>query len=137
MNVLVYAQRGGSTENEEIGDWLQAVANGDAAFGISTLVLSGLIRVVTHPRVFERPTPLADAIDFATSLRARENCVELAPGERHWSIFTRLCAATGAVGNAAPDAYFAALAIESGSEWITTDRGFARFRDLRWRHPLS
>ena len=30
-----------------------------------------------------------------------------------------------------------ALAIESGSEWVTTDRGFARFEGLRWRHPLA
>jgi len=35
------------------------------------------------------------------------------------------------------DAYLAALAIESGSEWVTTDRDYARFRGLRWRHPLS
>jgi hypothetical protein len=36
-----------------------------------------------------------------------------------------------------PDAYFAALAIESGCDWITTDRDFARFKGLRWRHPLA
>jgi hypothetical protein len=36
-----------------------------------------------------------------------------------------------------PDAWFAALAIESGSEWITTDRDDARFAGLRWRHPLE
>jgi predicted nucleic acid-binding protein len=35
------------------------------------------------------------------------------------------------------DAYYAALAIESGSEWITTDRDFSRFTGLRWRHPLG
>jgi predicted nucleic acid-binding protein len=34
-------------------------------------------------------------------------------------------------------ARLAALAIESGSEWITTDRDFARFPSLRWRHPLG
>jgi hypothetical protein len=38
-------------------------------------------------------------------------------------------------GNLVPNAYLAALAIESGSEWITTDRDFGRFPDLRWRHP--
>jgi hypothetical protein len=37
----------------------------------------------------------------------------------------------------APDAYLAALGIESGSEWITTDRDFSRFPGLRWRHPLD
>jgi predicted nucleic acid-binding protein len=40
-------------------------------------------------------------------------------------------------GNLVPDAYLAALAIESGSEWITTERGFARYPGLRWRHPLA
>ena len=36
-----------------------------------------------------------------------------------------------------PDAYLAALAIEHGATWITTDRGFARFPGLRWRLPLD
>jgi hypothetical protein len=62
--------------------------------------------------------------------------VTLAPGERHWDIFQRLCREVNAKGNLIPDAYLAALAIESGSEWITTDRDYARFPGLRWRHPL-
>lgn len=36
-----------------------------------------------------------------------------------------------------PDAYLAAIAIENGLEWVTTDRDFARFPGLRWRHPLG
>jgi len=35
-----------------------------------------------------------------------------------------------------PDAWFAALAIESGCEWITPDRDYARFPGLRWRTPF-
>jgi hypothetical protein len=42
----------------------------------------------------------------------------------------------GARGNLVPDAYLAAMAIESGCEWITTDRDYSRFKGLRWRHPL-
>jgi hypothetical protein len=63
--------------------------------------------------------------------------VTLVPGERHWDIFQRLCREANAKGNLIPDAYLAALAIESGAEWITTDRDYARFPGLRWRHPLS
>lgn len=48
-----------------------------------------------------------------------------------------LCRTANAKGPLVPDAYLAALAIESGSEWITTDRDFARFPGLRRRHPLS
>lgn len=61
----------------------------------------------------------------------------VAPGPRHWEIFDRLCRAAEAKGSLVPDAYLAALAIESGSEWITTDRDFSRFPGLRWRHPLA
>jgi predicted nucleic acid-binding protein len=74
---------------------------------------------------------------FIADLRSRQNCVILAPGVRHWEIFERLCRETGAKGNLIPDAYLAALAIESGSEWITADRDFSRFPVLRWRHPLA
>ena len=70
-------------------------------------------------------------------LREQPGCVLVSPGERHWEIFTRLCKAVGAKGNLISDAYFAALAMESGAEWITADRDYARFPGLRWRHPLT
>jgi hypothetical protein len=62
---------------------------------------------------------------------------DLLAEQRHWDIFTGLCRSAGVKGNRVPDAYLAALAIESGSEWITTDRDFSRFPGLRWRHPLQ
>lgn len=40
-------------------------------------------------------------------------------------------------GSLVADAYHAALAIETGSTWITTDADFARFPGLNWRHPLE
>jgi len=55
------------------------------------------------------------------------NYVEIRPGPRHWDIFVNLCQRANARGNLVPDAYLAALAIESGSEWITTDRNFGIF----------
>lgn len=70
-------------------------------------------------------------------MRGQPNAVAIAPGGRHWQIFTRLCAEAKTRGNLVPDAYLAALAIESGSEWISTDRDYMRFPELRWRHPLD
>jgi len=100
-------------------------------------VLSGFIRVVTHPKVFSRPTAMADALAFAAQVREQANCVVVTPGPRHWEIFKRLCLENGVKGNLVPDAYLAALAIESGCEWVTTDRDFGRFKGLRWRSPLN
>lgn len=109
----------------------------DAAFAVAELVLAGFVRVVTNPRVFVEPVPLARALEAADALRLHPHAVLVAPGARHWEIFARLCRDVAAKGNLTSDAYFAALAIESGSEWITTDRDFARFPGLRWRHPLA
>src|SRR2546425_2896489 len=137
VNVLVYAHRGDAPDHARYAAWLEEVARGDAAFGLAELVLSAFLRIVTHPRIFTPPTPLEDALAFVEGLRARPNCVPVAPGPRHWELFTAACRRAGARGNLVPDAYLAALSIESGSEWVTTDRGFARFQGLRWRHPLD
>jgi toxin-antitoxin system PIN domain toxin len=87
--------------------------------------------------VFRRPSTLEDAMEYASGIRNQPNAVPLTPGERHWEIFQRLCAGVSAKGNIIADAYLAALVIESGAEWITTDRDYARFPGLRWRHPLE
>ncbi len=79
---------------------------------------------------------MKQALRFACELRSHPHCVVVAPGSRHWEIFVRLCRTANIKGNLLPDAYLAALAIESGSEWITTDRDYSRFPGLRWRHPL-
>jgi toxin-antitoxin system PIN domain toxin len=137
VNVLVYAHREDARDHARYRDWLRGAVNGPPAFGLSDLVLSGFLRVVTHPRVFADPTPIEQALGFARVLRSSESCVRVAPGDRHWEIFAALCGQARVRGNLVPDAWFAALAIESGSEWITTDRDYARFPGLRWRHPLA
>jgi toxin-antitoxin system PIN domain toxin len=137
VNVLVYAHRSDAERHADYRLWLESVVAADQPFGIADLVLSGFLRIVTHPRVFKRPTPLSQASAFCAVLRSRPNASLLAPGPRHWQIFTRLCEETGARGNLVPDAYLAALAIETGSEWITTDRDYSRFPGLRLRHPLA
>lgn len=137
VNVLVYAHKEGADRHDEYRAWLEDAMNGDEAFGVSDLVLSSVLRIVTHPRVFDPPSTWDRAREFADSVRAAPNAVPIAPGSRHWQIFTDLGGKSGVRGNLVPDAYLAALAIESGAEWITADRGFARYPGLHCRHPLE
>ncbi|HMP73270.1 MAG TPA: PIN domain-containing protein [Kiritimatiellia bacterium] len=109
----------------------------ETAFGLSELVLSSVVRITTHPRVFQQPSRIEESLAFCNALLEQPNAVRVAPGPRHWGIFCSLCEKVGAKGNLAADAYLAALAIESGAEWITTDRDFSRFPGLSWRHPLD
>ena len=137
VNVLVYAARGDADRHAEYRDWLVNAMRGHEPVGISELVLSGVVRVLTHPRIFAVPMSLSDALSFVESLRLQSSAVALRPGARHWSLFRTLCHDGAARGNLVADAYHAALVLEVGAEWITTDRDFARFPGLRWRHPLS
>lgn len=137
VNVLVYAHRRDAADHEAYRRWLEDLVNGSMAFGVSEFVLSSFLRIVTHPAVFKTPSPLKAALGFAEALRAAPHGVPIRPGERHWDIFTRLCSAAGAKGNLVADAFLAALAIESGCEWVTTDRDYSRFPGLAWRHPLQ
>lgn len=137
INVLVYAHRRDLLNHNRYRRWLEEEVTTDRAYGMSELVLSGFLRIVTHPEAFKFPTRLEEALRLASELRSQPNCVVVAPGARHWEIFTHLCRVAGAKSNLVPDAYLAALAIESGSEWITTDRDYSRFPGLRWRHPLD
>lgn len=137
VNVLLYAMRAELPEYAAYRPWLEAVLADAEPFALSELVLSAVVRVTTHPRIYRPPLHLHEALSFADALRAQPHAVVVRPGPRHWQHFTRLCEQAGATGELVADAYHAALAIEHGCEWVTTDRDFARFPGLRWRHPLD
>jgi hypothetical protein len=100
---------------------------------MSPQVLSAMVRISTHPRIYVRPSRLAEALSFSAILLNQPHCQLVQPGPRHWEIFSGLCRHAEATGNLVQDAWYAALAIESGCEWITADRDYARFDGLRWR----
>lgn len=135
VNVLIYAFRTDSENHAEYKAWLESVVNGSAAYGVAPQVLSSAVRICTHSRIFARPSSPADAFEFCRVLLEQPNATVITPGERHWSIFENLCRQAKATGNLIQDAWFAALAIESGCEWLTTDRDYARFPGLAWRAP--
>lgn len=136
VNVLIYAFRTDSEDHQRYKDWLESVVNGPAAYGIAPQVLASVVRITTHTRIYRRPSSRADVFGFCRLLLQQPNATVTTPRERHWAIFEDLCVKAKATGNLAQDAWFAALAIESGCEWITTDRDYARFPGLSWREPL-
>ena len=135
VNVLIYAFRRDSADHGRYRAWLESVLNGPEAYGVSPQVLAALVRVTTHPKIFSRPSRLDDAFAFNRTLLSQPNATLVNPGERHWGIFEALCRRAAAAGNLVQDAWFAALAIEAGCEWISTDRDYARFEGLAWRAP--
>lgn len=136
VNVLLSAFRADSADHSRYRAWLERVVNGEEAYGMSPQVLCSVVRIATHPRVYVSPSRLDDALAFARVLLEQPQCTVVTPGARHFTIFEDLCRQAAVVGNLVQDAWFAALALESGCEWITTDGDFARFPGVRWRRPF-
>ena len=133
VNVLLYAFRANTELHRVYRPWLQQVVNGHEPYAMSPQVLSSVIRIATNPKAFAHPEKTGPVFAFAAALMDHPNCRIVQPGQRHWAIFRGLCETANATGNLVQDAWFAALAIEHGCEWITEDRDYARFPGLRWR----
>lgn len=136
VNVLVYAHRKDLPQHSPFSTWLREEVESGRGYAVCDASLTGFLRVVTNARVFSEPTPLDIALGFIDALRDHSAAIHLSPGARHWRLFAELCTTIGARGNDIPDAYLAALAIESGSELVTADKGFGRFPGLRWSCPV-
>ena len=131
VNILVSAFREDAVHHERCRAWLNDAVAGRERVGLSELVLSGVLRVLTHTKIFHPPTPSDAALDFVDALLAQPGSTTLRPGDGHWRIFRGMAVALQLTGNRLPDAYHAALAIEHGCEWVTLDRGFAIYPGLR------
>lgn len=129
-NVLVHAFRSDAPDHARHKAWVESVINGPAEYGVSSEVLALVVRICTHPRVFRLPSALSDVLQFCRVVQHQPNARRISPGEEHWSIFEGVCDAFEVTGNLVHKAWFVALAIESGCEWITTDADYGRFKKL-------
>ncbi len=135
VNILVYAHREETPGHDRYAAWLTALAEGSEPFALSEPVLHGFVRVATNPRIFDPPSTAAQAFAFLDALIARLGCILIRSGADHWNTFRQLCKEGQLKGKLVADAAHAALAIESGCEWVTADTDFARFAPtLRWKH---
>lgn len=129
VNVLVAASRRDHPHHLAAHGWLDgaldAAADGMAHIGLPPMVSSGFLRLVTHSKVFVEPTPAREAWAFFHALKDSPG-VELLPLGAEWQRFERLCTQHDLVGNAIPDAWIAAVAMEQRMPVVTLDRGFRR-----------
>ena len=136
-NILVYAHVASLPQHERARTWLDAQVNGHAPIGLPWPSLLGFLRLVTNPRVFQRPEAMAEAWGQVAAWLDREVAWIPQPTERHRDILGALLADARVQANLIPDAHLAALAIEHGLLLCSTDGDFARFPRLRWQNPLS
>jgi toxin-antitoxin system PIN domain toxin len=136
-NLLVYAHVSDMKEHEAARAWLDDSLNSSPRVGLPWTSLTAFLRIVTNPRIFPNPETMEGAWrQVAEWIGARPAWIPV-PTDGHAEIFGGLLDEIGGRSDLVPDAHLAALAMEHGLVLCSTDADFARFRELRWRNPLS
>ena len=131
-NILVYADREESPFHNTALRAVRQLAEGDEAWAIPIFCVGEFLRVVSHDRLFDPPTPASDAVESMASLLASPSARLLVPGDRYLSLLRSLIAESKVQGNLVFDAQIAAVCLEHGATTLLTeDRDFARFRSLK------
>ena len=136
-NLLVYAHRADSAWHEAANARVVELAEGRAPWAIPWPCIHEFLAIVTHPKVFAPPTPLASAIDQVDAWRESPTLVMLSESGDYWSELRTLIDAGRVVGPHVHDARIAALCLQHGVRKLwTADRDFGRFVSLKTFNPL-
>lgn len=135
-NILLYAEDSLHSRHQEARIWWDNQLSGTGVVCLCWTVLSAFIRIGTNPRVFEYPLSLEQALTRVQSWLDQPCTRIIRPTERHWTVFKQVLTDGQATANLVTDAHLAALAIEHGCEFVSTDSDFARFPKLKWKNPL-
>jgi toxin-antitoxin system PIN domain toxin len=137
VNLLIYATYRRFDQHTASLAWLNEQLSGSNRVGLPWATLLGFMRLATSARLLQKPMTTAEAWGQVTEWLSAANAWIPAPTERHAGILGQLLSGSGIHGKLVPDAHLAALAIEHGLTLCSTDRDFARFRQLRWVNPLA
>ena len=135
VNVVLAAHRGDHPQHPPVRAWFDEAIAGVEPFAVPDLVWASFLRLATNRRIFEVPTPRADAFAFIEAACAQPRHLRLTPGPTHLALVRDLCEEADASGDLVPDAVIGAIAVEYGCELVTLDRDFARFPSVRHLRP--
>jgi len=135
-NILVHAHRGDSPWHAVATESLRRVA--DSSWAIPWPCIHEFLAIVTHPKIFDPPTPAQDARSAVTLWLAAPTLRLLAELEGYWDALAALLGKSRVVGPRVHDARIAALCLLHGVDVLwTADRDFSRFAALRTHNPLA
>lgn len=136
-NLLVYAHREDSAWHEPAAERLELFAEGRETWAIPWPCIHEFLAIVTHPRVFNPPTPLAKALDQVAAWMESPSLQMLAESGSYWDVLASTLKAAKVQGARVHDARVAALCLHHGiRELWTADRDLSRFAGLSVRNPL-
>lgn len=137
VNVVLAVHRADHPAHANTRSWFESMIAASERFSVPALIWGSFLRLATNRRIFEVPTPRADAFDFIDAVRAQPAHLDVGPGPRHLELLRQVCDEADADGDLVPDAVIAALALEHGCTVVTLDRDFARFSSVEHLRPTT
>ena len=128
VNVLVAAYRADHPHHTTARTWLEQAltqAASGATFSVMPMVTASFLRLVTSPKIFQQPTPFADAVSFVDVMLATTGVRQTTAGAE-WPRMRSLCLERQLSGNDLPDAWLAACVMHHGEHLVTFDRDFRK-----------
>ncbi|HRY48619.1 MAG TPA: type II toxin-antitoxin system VapC family toxin [Candidatus Paceibacterota bacterium] len=136
INLLIYAHNTRALHHQRALDWWNQCLQGPEGVALAWVVILGFVRIATHPRVFERPMTVEDAVGRVEEWLGLPHIQVVHPPQTHIQTWSSLLRRLGTAGNLTTDAHLAALAIDRGLILQTTDADFSRFPGLKWHNPI-
>jgi uncharacterized protein len=136
-NILVHAHRSESKGHEPARACIASLATSDETWAIPWPCVHEFLAVVTHPKVFNPPSPVGRALEQVCMWMESPSLVLLGEAIGYWETLSSVIVSSGVSGPRVHDARIAALCVLHGvKELWSADRDFGRFPDLRVRNPL-
>jgi toxin-antitoxin system PIN domain toxin len=136
-NLLVYAHREDSPWHDKAAARLKILAEGKADWAIPWPCIHEFLAIVTHPRIYKPPTPLAAALRQVDAWLESPSLALLAEDDGYWPELRRLLEAGRVSGPRVHDARVAAICRFHGvRELWSADRDFSRFPGVTVRNPM-
>ena len=137
-NLLVYSHREDSPWHESADARIAELAEGQAPWAIPWPCIHEFLAIVTHPRIYDPPTPLEKALSQVDAWMESPSLLLLSESEDYWLQLQSLLQSGKVCGPQVHDARIAALCSYHGvTELWTADRDFGRFPKLKVRNPLA
>lgn len=136
-NLLVYAHREDSPWHDAAYARIAELAEDRAPWAIPWPCLHEFLAIVTHPKIYAPPTPLAAARDQVEAWLESPSLTLLTEAEGYWRELKSVLHDGRIAGPQVQDARVAALCRLHGVSVLwTADRDFSRFHGLTFRNPL-
>jgi len=136
-NILLYAHRADSPWHAAADASVSSLAESRSPWAIPWPCVHEFLAIATHPRIYDPPSPVADAIEQVECWREAPGLVTLGETALHWRQLRELVERGQIRGGRVHDARIAAICLQHGvSELWSADRDFSRFPALRVVNPL-